>query len=115
MNLPQDWICYQKTNDDKYWDAVDHVMDLTSSNPEALWNFIKETLNSPDCDDTVISNLAAGPLEDLMNRKGKQFIDRVVVEARQSVKFNNLLGGVWESGIDPEVWQKIESIRKKVW
>jgi len=115
MNLVQDWIAYQKTNEEKYWDSVDHVMSLTKDDPEKLWSFIKETLNSPECDDRIISNLAAGPLEDLMNEKGEEFIDRVVVEARRSPKFNLLLGGVWESSIDPTVWKQIKTIRLKVW
>ena len=115
MNLVQDWINYYKTDDEQFWPAVDHVMDLVSSDPEALWIFIKETVNSAESNDRVIENLAAGPLEDLMNTKGKKFIDRVVEEARRSKKFNNLLGGVWENDIDPKVWKQIESVRKEAW
>jgi hypothetical protein len=62
-----------------------------------------------------MANLAAGPLEDLMNENGNIFIDRVIEEAKRSEKFNTLLGGVWESNIEPEVWKKIESTRKNVW
>ncbi len=115
MNLVQDWISYYKTDDEQFRPAVDHVMDLVSSDPEALWDFIKEAVNSPDCDGQVIENLAAGPLEDLMNAKGRTFIDRVEKEAKQSEKFNTLLGGVWASDIQPEVWKRIETARKEVW
>lgn len=115
MNLVAEWIAYQKTQEEKYWDSADYVMTLASKQPEALWDFINATLDSPECDDVVLSNLAAGPLEDLMNSNGKEFIERVVDKARRSPRFNLLLGGVWQSGIEPEVWKKIENIRNKIW
>lgn len=115
MNTVKEWISYYKTNDEKYWDAVNNVMDLARRNPEALWVFIKETVNSPECDDMIMANLAAGPLEDLLNKNGSEYIDRVTEEASRSEKFNTLLGGVWKSGIESEVWSKIESTRKKIW
>lgn len=62
----------------------------------------------------VIGVLAAGPLEDLIDDFGPQFIDRVEDEAKRNVAFRHLLGGVWKSG-SPEIWARVENARGVSW
>jgi hypothetical protein len=53
--------------------------------------------------------LAAGPLEDLLDEHGFEFIDRVETLVQANPKFRLLLGGVWRSGIDQAVWDRIQA------
>ena len=63
----------------------------------------------------MIAVLAAGPLEDLLAKRGEDFIDRVEELARKDPKFNDLLGGVWRNTMTDEVWQRVQAIRNHVW
>ncbi len=57
--------------------------------------------------------LAAGPLEDLIEYHGPDFIGRIEDEARRSAIFRELLGEVWESST-PEVWGRIEKLQQSL-
>jgi hypothetical protein len=80
---------------------------------EEVWAAILEVL-AREPSSTVIQNLAAGPLEDLLEYWGPVFIDRVEVEARRNPSFRHLLGGVWQCST-PEVWQRIQKVRGAAW
>lgn len=58
----------------------------------------------------ILSNLAAGPLEDLLVYHGKSIIYQIETEARLDQRFIWLLENVWENRIDKEVWRKIKSL-----
>ncbi len=119
-DLVKSWIAYMELPEEhelrsKYWPAVRRVMSWHSSaDAETLWQFIT-VASLLELSDLAKSNLAAGPLEDLLVGHGQEYIDRVVSLAVQSEKFNDLLGGVWGDRMDPEVWSRIESARKKKW
>jgi hypothetical protein len=99
------------------------------SNWWAFEKFIQvgtEELSSKDClntilvilekkpPDKVMSVLAAGPLEDLIDRCGEEVIDNIERLARQNPKFKNLLGGVWECST-PDIWSRVLACRGEVW
>jgi hypothetical protein len=69
---------------------------------EDCWVAILEIL-SRGPPDKGIGILAAGPLENLIEASGPEFIDRIEREARHSGAFRHLLRGVRESST-PEVW-----------
>jgi hypothetical protein len=97
------------------WWAISEVLDWAlEGEGDRLWPFILEVYKR-DLPDRVIGNLAAGPLEDLLAKRGVDFIDRVEELARKDPKFNYLLGGVWRNTMTDEVWQRVQAIRNHVW
>ena len=60
------------------------------------------------------ATLYRGPLEDLVEDWGPEFIERIELMSRQSPPFRHLLGGVWKSSTN-EVWIRIEQARGKSW
>lgn len=97
------------------WWAVSEVMDWSPvGDADRLWQFILETYKR-DLPDKAIGALAAGPLEDLLSKRGADFIDRIEELARKDPKFNHLLGGVWRNTMSDEVWERVQRIRNHVW
>jgi hypothetical protein len=78
--------------------------------PESCWPLILGVLAATD-DDYTLANLSAGPLEDLINRHGEQFIERIETEARANPRFRELLCGVWDS-VAPELAQWLDAARR---
>ena len=114
------WIAAQQATSgspeyETNWWAVSEVMEWAlEGDGDRLWQFILETYKR-DPPDEVIAVLAAGPLEDLLAKRGEDFIDRIEELARKDPNFNHVLGGVWRNRITGEVWQRIEAIRNHVW
>jgi hypothetical protein len=81
--------------------------------PDDCWAAILEIV-ARDPSDESVAILAAGPLEDLINHHGPEFIDRIELESRRNPAFRHLLGGVWRAST-PEVWARIEKARGKLW
>lgn len=113
------WIKYHEAVEDDfrpddYWPYVFEVIDWEYSKPERLWQFIL-TVYRRKPSESVISNLAAGPLEGLLScRYGHKFIERVVALARRDKDFNYLLGRVWQNSMSEEIWQMIQAVRTDV-
>jgi hypothetical protein len=114
------WVAAQqaKSGSPEYatnWWAVSEVMDWAlEGDGDRLWQFILE-IYKRDLSDNIIAVLAAGPLEDLLAKRGVDFIDRIEELARKDPKFNYLLGGVWRNTMTDEVWQRVQAIRNHVW
>ena len=114
------WVMAQraKSGSPEYeanWWAVSEVLDWAlEGEGDLLWQFILEVYKR-DPSDKVIGVLAAGPLEDLLAKRGTDFIDRIEELARKDPKFNYLLGGVWRNAMTDEVWQRVQAIRNHVW
>ena len=86
--------------------------------PETVIDFIRAVLakrNDSDKWNTVIENLAAGPLEDLLVYQGPGIIEVVESYARQNPAFRHLLGGVWERDMAPEVWERVQALVQERW
>lgn len=95
-----------------FW-ASERFMLADGPSPDDCWRAILAVLARRPSEQ-VLGMLAAGPLEDLIEYSGQDFIGRIEHEARVSPKFRWLLGGVWRSG-EPEVWERVEAAREEAW
>ena len=59
--------------------------------------------------------LAAGPMEDLLKNHGAALLPEIEKLARQRPAFRQLLGGVWQSSINPHVWEAVTRFRGQRW
>lgn len=107
-----DWVAFQYTADDApergpLWPAWVAVDTMIRESPEEAWRFVLAAMNL-DSSMFLLSNLAAGPLEELLVYHGSEIIERVELEAKANPNFALLLGGVWKSEISDEVWRRVE-------
>ncbi|HJU20771.1 MAG TPA: hypothetical protein VJ770_30350 [Stellaceae bacterium] len=96
-----------------FW-AFERLSNLCENDPEAAWSVIEEIFQK-DSNDLILSNLGAGPLEDLLAKHGAQFIDRIERRAAKDEKFRKLLGIVWRNEIPEDVWQRIKAVAAPSW
>ncbi|HED35053.1 MAG TPA: hypothetical protein ENJ08_12715 [Gammaproteobacteria bacterium] len=95
--------------------AIDYIMDLAyDENFDELWAFIKYTYKL-EINDKVAGVLAAGPLEDLLAKKGEFYINEIETLSRQDPKFKDLLGGVWQNEMSESLWQRVCKTRGVPW
>jgi len=95
--------------------AYDLVSDWSfEASGESLWNFVMFAYPLDMIADAK-AVFAAGPVEDVLAKFGEQYIDRVEKLARQDPKFNELLGGVWQSTMTDEIWSRVQKVRSRVW
>jgi hypothetical protein len=96
-----------------FWAAERFMLPGDSANAEDCWATILEILsrNPPEW---VIGVLAAGPLEDLIDASGPEFIDRIELQARRDPAFRHLLGGVWPSSTS-SILSRVEAARGGTW
>lgn len=117
QQLVGDWLALQRTSesapeyDQLFW-AHDRASDLCSDSPEEAWDFILATL-AQDHSSTVMENLSAGPLEDLLAKHGALFIERVEAQSRQDPRFGRLLGGVWRNAMSEDVWHRVQRVQDR--
>jgi hypothetical protein len=109
-----DWIALQHLGHshekaDALWYAWEAVYQATTDDPDSLWTFILDALRS-DSSGHLMSNLAAGPLEDLLSAHGPAYIERIEAEARSNPLFASLLGGVWQSDIRDDIWARVQAV-----
>ncbi|WP_068988345.1 DUF6869 domain-containing protein [Kangiella sediminilitoris] len=90
--------------------ADDLILSITISEPEKLWDIILAIL-AKDPPMTVLSVLAAGPLEDYLATNIEAFISKVETQAKKDPKFAFLLGGVWKNAMTDETLARVQ----KVW
>jgi hypothetical protein len=92
--------------DSHFW-AYRALDDLRDHNLDRYWNIIN-CIRRMDDSDSVLSNLAAGPLEDLLTNSGTAFIDRCEALAKTDAQFRFLLGMVWKNKIAGDIWERIQ-------
>lgn len=91
-----------KDDDQNYW-AAKMVDDLLRVDPETGWEVIEHIVARVE-DPAVLAYIGAGPLEDLLAKHGRDFIDRVVAKIQSDPKFAEVAGSVWQNVIPPDVW-----------
>ena len=96
----------------KFW-SFDRLWELVHDDPEAAWNIIQ--IIRQEGSDLILSNLAAGPLEDLLVRHGDRFIDRVEALAEHDAQFRRLLGATWQNSMPPRLWRRIKAVAGSSW
>lgn len=102
--------------DHPLWWTIENFQDLIFStpsiDPDDAWLCLLRIL-ALEPSEGVIANLAAGPLEDLVNHHGAAFIDRIEAEAQRNPAFRDLMGGVWRRE-DNAVWDRFDRGREGV-
>lgn len=96
-----------------FW-AYNHVCDLIQDDPEEGWEII-ETIRRLDESDLTLSNLAAGPLEDLLVAHGEKFIDRIEALAKDDQQLRKLLGATWQNDMPDALWARIRAVAAPSW
>jgi len=96
-----------------FW-ASDELSNLCEEDPKNALAAIVEILAINDSA-KVLEILAAGPLEDLLIAHGPFVIDEIERLVIAGTKMSLLLGGVWRSEIDAEVWARVEAARSRRW
>lgn len=96
-----------------YW-AYCRLIDLCDDDPEKCFKVI-ELIRSIDGSDLILSNLAAGPLEDLLSKHGELFIDRIEKYAQTDPQLKKLLGAVWQNSISDAIWERIKALVDSSW
>lgn len=106
--LPED----SPEREHRYW-SHDRLWELVQEDPEAAWRIIQ--IVRCEGSDVILSNLAAGPLEDLLVAHGDQFIDRIEALAQRDAQFRKLLGAVWQNSMSAKLWRRIEAVAGPSW
>jgi len=95
-----------KDVDDNWHTLSDFERDLMENDPDRLIDLILEILKI-ESNAALLSYLAAGPLEDVIDDRS---IARIEREAFASEAFRQLLGGVWYSSKPDEIRARLDAI-----
>ena len=115
--IAEAWIAMHHQKEDErgknFW-AFDALVDLCNDDAESCWNVI-HLIRQIDGSDNILSNLAAGPLEDLLVRHGSDFIDRIESLAEHDMQFKKVLGAVWQRDMPDAIWKRIKAVAAPSW
>lgn len=95
-----------EAQDASFW-AYTALDDLRHDDVERFWTIIHQIRRLNDSEE-ILSNLAAGPLEDLLANSGREFIDRCESLAKTDERFKLMLGMLWKNTIPDDIWKRIE-------
>ncbi|OEZ01261.1 MULTISPECIES: DUF6869 domain-containing protein [Stenotrophomonas] len=96
-----------------FW-AFCSAHELVLEDPEKAWEMIEE-IRRLDGSDLILSNLAAGPLEDLLVAHGERFVDRIEATCRRDQQFRKVLGATWRNGMADALWAHIRAVAAPSW
>jgi len=119
--VASDWIAYARHSPNRAPEDVFvrgwTLYELVDDDPALAWEAIKAVVSRYIDDDLfsgrseaqrVVGNMAAGPLEDLLDKHGPQFIEIVEAEARHDRRMVWTLGCVWQSSMPDEIWARVQ-------
>lgn len=114
--LASAYVAYLRTKDEALQQASFDVIHLCIEGPsDKLWQLVQAIPLLPDeLDPLILATIAAGPLEDLLNKAGQEYIATVVDFAQRTPRAARMLTGVWPSSIEPEVWHRVVTFCRKV-
>lgn len=108
--LARVWVeQYSKSDrdqDDNLFAIMDFERDLREEDPDGLIDLVLEILKI-EANPVLLSLLAAGPLEDVINAAT---IERIEREARVNERFRDLLGGVWYYRAPDELKARLDAL-----
>jgi hypothetical protein len=112
--VAQDWVTYhllrrREQENSRYFCAFEKLYDMVRGEPEEAW-MIMEQIRRLDSSDSILANLAAGPMEDLLVHHGNQFIERIETLARKDAIFRKMLGAVWRNKISEDIWKRLNAV-----
>tara|TARA_B100000614_G_C14498945_1_gene473808 strand:- start:221 stop:634 length:414 start_codon:yes stop_codon:yes gene_type:complete len=99
------------TYERNFW-AFEKLSDYACDEPERALGIIIAILEIDDSE-TIRGRLAAGPVEDLLGVNGLRVINRIEEFASSNPTFVHVFNGVWNSGIEPEIWARVSSLGKR--
>ena len=99
--------------EDLFW-AYNQLSSFCDDEPEKCFETIR-IIRSLNDSDVILSNLAAGPLEDMLVKHGELFIDRIEALAKNDPVYKKLLGAVWQNTISDNIWKRIQAIAGPSW
>lgn len=111
--LIQAYIEYCENHDQKNeWamDLFDHNMIYDT--PYQAWPILLELIRLAK-NKTQLYLIAAGPLENIVNYHGANFIERIEEEARKNPRFSWTILGVWPNKKDKVVFERFTSLQEK--
>ena len=79
----------------------------TRNDPKKAWTTILKIL-SIDSSDVILSNVAAGSLEDLLAFHGEDWISSVENEASKNTVFKTALLGIYQNEMSDDVWDRLQ-------
>ena len=82
---------------------------MTPSDAQECWRTILRLLERTS-DPEVLSALAAGPLQLLIEHAGTAYVDQIECAAWSSPAFRQLLTFIWDCAAD-DVWARVDAIR----
>jgi len=94
------WIEYHHTDDDELYKAVTKLERMVESDEERARRVILTILK-------IISNLAAGPVEDILVQHGDAFIDKVEVKTEKDPNFKKVIMEVWQNEMPSDIWDRV--------
>jgi hypothetical protein len=100
-------------HDALFW-AWQRVNKLCTEEPEEALEFVLAVL-AHDRSPRILSNLAAGPMEDLLARHPHRMIEAVEAAARRNPQFASLLGGVWQNAIPDDIFNRVRALAPARW
>ena len=103
------YVRYFEEQDSALEDYSTRIMDLEmQDNWSQVWLALNEIAKLElNISDQTLATIAAGPLEALLNDVGSEYIEQILRLAQTNSVFAKMLTGVWKSGIDKEVWDKV--------
>lgn len=97
--------------DSNYW-AITTMDNLVRIDPETAWDIL-QCLIERARDPAVLACIGSGPLEDLLAKHGKDFVDRITARAREDSKFLEVAESVWQNVIPTDVWINLQKTLKE--
>jgi hypothetical protein len=95
------------------WAFMEFVR-LIRTDPSGAWTVVKQVL-AIDSSSGIMEAVSAGLVEELLVTHGPAIISTIERDAGQNKLIAEMLGGVWESDMDRNVWKKVEKIRSRRW
>lgn len=89
--------------------AAEEFFALTDTEPQECWDVILEVVNKTD-NEWVLTNLAAGPLEDLLALHPNESIVWLEREVPKNPRLKSILSGVWKNLIPDDVWERVQAL-----
>jgi hypothetical protein len=87
-----------------YW-AIEKFADLEMEHPDLNWKAMLQII-AENTSAAVISNLASGPMEELVELHGVEYISNIEREAQSNLNFRILLRELVETS-DKNIWSQI--------
>lgn len=113
--LADNWIKLQLLPQDSpqaeelMW-AAEELNLLALRSPMECWKIILEIIPKTN-EKWVLTNLAAGPLENLLALHAEETIAWLEQEVPRNAKLKTLLADVWKNLIPDDVWKRLQSLK----